>query len=74
MSAAQPGRLTRLGHRIYRGLLKVFGPAQLGQPGEPPPDPMRPVPDPACSLCGRPTSEHVIVREGDRSHMRCPTP
>ena len=72
MSTTSGSRLSTLGRAIYRQLLKVFGPAQLGRADEPPPDPTRPVPDPACSQCGRPTSEHTIVRDGGRSHMRCP--
>jgi hypothetical protein len=71
--STESGKTTEsLGRRLQRTLFFFFGPAQLGRRDEAPPDPDRPVPDPACSLCGRPTSAHPIVRVDGHTHMRCP--
>jgi hypothetical protein len=60
---SQPGRITR-------ALLFVFGPAQLGDPNEPPPPP-RPAPPP-CPGCHRPMAEHTYVHTPERKRLRCP--
>jgi hypothetical protein len=60
---ARPGRITR-------ALLFVFGPAQLGDPNEPPP-PARPEPPP-CPGCHGPMAGHTYVETPERRRLRCP--
>ncbi len=56
--------------RVYAGLFRVFGPAQLGDPREAPPGPL-PLPAP-CPRCGRAMAEHGFVQTADRNRLRCP--
>ena len=56
---------------MYDALFRVFGPAQLGDPGEGPP----PYVDPAsarCPRCGRAMVEHGYVETRERRRLRCP--
>ena len=56
--------------RLYNGLFRVFGPAQLGDPGERPPPPL-PAAAP-CPRCGTPMSTHVFVETTERKRLlRC---
>ena len=45
--------------RIYNALFRVFGPAQLGDPDEPPPPPL-PIAAP-CPRCHQPMAAHRYV-------------
>jgi hypothetical protein len=56
--------------RVYAGLFRVFGPAQLGDPDEAAPPPL-PVPAP-CPRCGRAMAEHGFVTTAERNRLRCP--
>lgn len=57
--------------RTHRALLALMGPAQLGDPNEPPA--RAPLPDgTACRGCGRPWSEHRIVRDVFSPYSICP--
>jgi len=71
MTAAPPVAPTPFFTRVYDALFRVFGPAQLGDPAEPPP----PTPPPAapCPACHRPMDEHRYVETPARRRMRCPT-
>jgi hypothetical protein len=66
------GRQVRSGRwdRVYAGLFRVFGPAQLGDPDEAPPAPL-PAPAP-CPRCGRAMADHGFVQTADRKRLRCP--
>ena len=59
----QPGRITR-------ALLLVFGPAQLGDPNEPPPRPWPP--SPTCPRCHSSMDKHTYVQTPERKRLRCP--
>jgi hypothetical protein len=56
--------------RITRALLFVFGPAQLGDPNEPPP-PAR-AESPPCPGCHRAMAKHTYVETAERRRLRCP--
>jgi hypothetical protein len=57
-------------HRLNARLKPYLGPADLGDPLEPP----APVPPHGgvCPLCGGPMDEHVIDRSGFRTQLLCP--
>jgi hypothetical protein len=57
--------------RLYNALFRVFGPAQLGDPNEPPPPPL-PTAAP-CPRCGRPMAEHTYTDTPERKRLRCPS-
>ncbi len=59
---SRPGRITR-------ALLFVFGPAELGDPNEPPPAPRE---APPCPGCHRPMARHTYVETPERRRLRCP--
>lgn len=50
-------------------LIRYAGPASVG-PYETEPEPIRT--ERACPLCGRPMSEHIFDRSGERPLMHCP--
>ena len=57
----------------WRRLLYQFeGPAQLGDPNEPP---YVPPANPTCPVCHQPMKKHHIDRggPGKRTHLRCPS-
>jgi hypothetical protein len=56
--------------RIYAALFRVFGPAQLGDPAEPPP--LAPPPAAPCPRCGKPLAQHAFTASAGRRRMRCP--
>jgi hypothetical protein len=56
--------------RMYSALFRVLGPAQLGDPDEPPPPPL-PVAAP-CPRCHRPIAEHRFIETPQRKRLRCP--
>ncbi len=73
--AANPGKASpasspSFGTRVYRGLFRVFGPAQLGDPHEAPAT--APPPAGACPRCGSSMEAHTYVQTAGRKRMRCP--
>jgi hypothetical protein len=56
--------------RIYAFLFRFLGPADLGDPNEPPPGEL-PQAGP-CPRCGNPMAEHIYVSTPERKRMRCP--
>ena len=68
-------RLFSWARRMDKGLFPWMGPAQLGA-GHPE-EPYRLPADPACPVCGRSMTLHVIERTADQHHatrLRCPQP
>jgi hypothetical protein len=56
--------------RIYAFLFRFLGPAQLGDPDEPPPATL---PQAApCPGCGKPMEHHTYVETPQRKRLRCP--
>jgi hypothetical protein len=69
--ASPGGRGNAQDSRTHRALLALMGPAQLGDPNEPPA--ATPLPDVTeCRGCGRPWSEHRIVRDVFSPYSICP--
>jgi hypothetical protein len=57
--------------RTYAFLFRFLGPADLGDPNEPPPG--KPPVDGPCPGCGEPMASHTYVETPGRRRMRCPT-
>ena len=61
---------TAFSARLYAGLFRVFGPAQLGDPHEAPAPPA-PAAAP-CPRCGAPLATHVFIETPERKRLlRC---
>lgn len=61
----------RLGGRVDRFLLMIFGPADLGDQSTPAPVPA----DVSCPACGGPMREHTFLTAAEnRRRVRCPSP
>ena len=55
---------------VYAFLFRFLGPADLGDPNEPPPAKI-PVAAP-CPRCHKPMAEHTYVDTPERKRLRCP--
>ena len=61
---------TAFSARLYAGLFRVFGPAQLGDPDEAPPG-QAPAAAP-CPRCGASFATHVFIETAQRKRLlRC---
>jgi hypothetical protein len=63
-------RKPSLWSRPYAFLFRFLGPADLGDPNEPPPGQL-PLPAP-CPGCGKPMADHTYVETPQRRRLRCP--